>query len=376
MTNKLINNSAYPSESLYNALYGDSPDRRFRYELYDNTNGFKTELDCVLNGGSVTYAYNSEIRRTCSFTVVETSNFNQINFITDRVKVVCDVYDRDTDTWISCPLGMFVLSSATRKAGVGVITREVSGYDLAQQLKRYKHKENYSTVVGGNVIQAVRDLLTAANLTSNIEDKGSLFTYTSLFLIGEEYLATINALLGMIGYGSLFFDGNGVACALPYIPPAQRTPELTYQTDETSLIADGAELTLDLFDVPNVIIVTPSSSEASTTIAAAYAYNDNPDSPTSRVATGEERVMKYEMEDVTTSDQAQAKANQYLVENSQVYQEVNFSTSIVPVHGENNTIQFTHDELGDSALYTEQNWSIPLQFDGVMTHTIRRTIAI
>jgi hypothetical protein len=364
-------------------LKDSSVQTSFRYEVLSKTGLSKGFLDCVAEGGKVTYAYLADIKRTCSFNITEVGNFNIIDFLSDRVKIYCDIYDPYLDIKYAYSLGVFVLTSGSRTANEGVVTREVQGFDLTQVLKNMKHLSVYTVAVDSDPIAIVQSLLTIAAVPHDItpnsnadvsEDTADLVKAERSFDPGSEYLDTINAMLDMVNYGSLYFDENGVARAKPYVAPSDRLADVSYITDDESIIGEGASVSQDISNIPNIVQVVVSQPDRPALIG--IARNDNPDSITSTVNVGEKVQSVTDAQDVTTQAQAANKAYSILADASQIFETVEFNTAIVPVHGENSIINITHTDLGISDNYSETNWSITLKAGTYMTHSARKTVTI
>ncbi|MBK8246399.1 MAG: hypothetical protein IPK85_03230 [Gemmatimonadetes bacterium] len=69
-------------------------------------------------------------------------------------------------------------------------------------------------------------------------------------------------MLSAINYGSLWFDGEGVARATPYVSPRLRAAEFEYRTDDVSVILPDAAQSLDLYSLPNRWVLIVSNSTA------------------------------------------------------------------------------------------------------------------
>ena len=375
----LIFNEAILTPELSSIIYGSQVKERFRYELLNNANSSKGFLNCVMDGGTLDCNYLADVKRKCAFTIAEVGNFNLINFYTDRVKVYYELFSYSTNTWLSFPLGVYVLSSNGKTVAKKVATRNVEGFDLTQVLKRKKHLSRYIVPVGADPIAYARLLLEDAGIAHNIYDNpdttNDVLKAERSYDPGSEYIATINDLLSMINYGSLFMDNNGIATSGPYMSPFSRLIDIEYITDNKSLISEGASLDMSVFDVPNIVQVVVSQPDRPAIVG--IARNDNPDSPTSTVATGEERVfVSSDNEDVTTQDQANVKAAKVLAEMSQVYEVITFVSSIVPLHGQNTILGVTHNDLNLSAVFSETEWKIELKAGGTMTHVARRVVQL
>ena len=374
-------NSAIMTPELSELIYGSQVTERVRWELLNNVNQSKGFLNCVLEGGSLDYNYLADIKRKCAFTVAEYGNFENINFFTDRVKIYYEIFNYFTNEWMSFPLGVYVLSSGNRTVNKKIVTRGVEGYDLTQVLKRKKHLTRYVVPAGADPLVYVRELIEAAGLSHDIVDNADttndVLAAERTYDPGSEFIATINDLLAKLNYRSLYFDNNGIATSGPYSSPSDRLVEIEYVTDNKSIVAEGANLELNVFEVPNIVQVVVS--QADRPLLVGIARNDNPDSPTSTVSTGDERMhVVSDTEDLTSQDQANARAARVLAELSQVYETINFTSSIVPLHGENTILGITHNDLNLSAIFSETEWKIDLNMKsgGTMSHTARRVVQL
>jgi hypothetical protein len=371
-----LNSAAYTPE-IVALVQASQVTARFRYELLNANGGTKGFLNCVQDGGSIDYNFFSDIKRRCSFGIAEIGNFELIDFLSDRIKVYYEIFSPYRSAWLSFPLGVYVLSSATRTVNNKLTTRNVEGYDQTQILKRKKHLTRFVVPVGSDPIEVVRGLIVDAGLSHDIYDNpdvtNDLVQAERSYDPGSEYIATINNLLGMINYKSLYFDDNGIAVSSPYVAPGDRVVEVGYVTDDSSVIAQGANLTLDISEIPNVVNVVVSQPDRPAIVG--IARNDNPESPTSTVSRGEDIVLPVtDNEDVTTLDQANTKAYQVLIDQSQIYEVFEFQTALVPLHGENTMLGITYNDLEVSDIYSETEYRISLSVGDNMTHRARKLV--
>lgn len=371
-------NTSILTPELSALIYASRVNARFRFELLTNANVSKGYLNCVMDGGSVESNYFADIKRRCSFTVGELGNFFMIDFENDRVKPYYEIFSPYRNSWLAFPLGVYLMSAGNRSANDKLITRSVSGNDLTQILKRKKHRTRYVVPSGSDPIVKVRELLQDAGLDSDIYDNpdqiNDLTQAERSYDPGSEYIATINDLLGMINYRSLYFDNNGIAVSQPYVSPQDRIIELGYVTDDASIVGSGASIDLNTDDVPNIVQVVVSQPDRPVLVGTAT--NTNPDSPFSTVNAPENVYVVSDNEDVTTVDQANAKAFRVLSELNQVYQTIQFDTAIVPLHGENTMLGITHTDLGISDIFSETEWRIPFKVGEMMTHSARRLVSL
>jgi hypothetical protein len=381
------------------ALHASNRKLAFRYELLDSTNQTKGQITNVL-AASVSNNALAQIKRTARFTMKEDGS---VKFLSDRVKPYCRLWvppgrilarqfsflqpqfpseyeilreGSKEGGWVEWPLGVFVLSTPPRRTNSsGVVIREVEAYDLLQILVDDKVEDRYVVTAGTNYLTAVKSLLNSSGLTQqNLTATDKTLPADRDWNPGTTKLQIINDLLGAINYRSLFYDENGIAVAQPYVSPDVRASEYTYRDDDESVIFPEVEQGLDLFSVPNkwVLVVSEPDRPA---LMSTYT-NTNPDSSTSTVSRG--RTIVDYLEGVEAVDQValDAKARRLAFEASQVYEQVNFDTGIMPMHSDLDVLTLEFSKLGISAKYVETEWSFDLKAGAKMRHRIRRVVSV
>ena len=277
--------------------------------------------------------------------------------------------------WIEWPLGVFLLSTPPRIVdSTGVIIREIEAYDQLQVLIDDKVEDRYTVGQGTNYIVAVKALLDGAGIINqNLTPTASTLPVVRDWEPGTQKKIIINDLLGAINYRSLWFDENGVAVAMPYVSPADRASEYTYEINEESVILPGVVDSLDLFAIPNKWVLTVSEPDRDP-LMSVYT-NENPDSPTSTVSRGRTIVdyREYEAVDQATLD---ARAERIAFEASQVYQQVELSTGLMPFHSDSDVVTLIHPGLSILSKFGEVAWEYDLRPGAVMKHRLRRIVNI
>lgn len=361
----------YTAAQVQAALHSPVREIHFRYDLLDSTNKLKARLTNVTSG-SIQYSSLAEIKRTARFVVQDDDS---INYLTDRIKPYARLKMPDGG-YAEFPLGVFILSTPPRKAdAAGVVVRDVEAYDLLQVLVDDKVTDRYTVTSGTNYITAVRTVLTSAGITSvNLTATSKTLPTDRDWEPGTKKLHIINDLLGAINYRSLWFDENGVAVALPYISPADRPSEYTYQDNDESVIFPDVTDHLDLFGVPNKWVLAVSEPDRAPLVST-YT-NNNADSPTSTVNRGRTIVDFREYEEAADQDSLDAKAERLAFEASQVYQQVEFSTAIMPMHSDSDVLTLVYFSLGLSDKYSETGWGFALKTGAQMWHKVRRVVSI
>lgn len=191
---------------------------------------------------------------------------------------------------------------------------------------------------------------------------------------GTSKLEIINDLLAAINYESLSFDEHGAAVAKPYVSPQERSSEYTYADDAVSVIAPEVTQDLDLFDIPNRWVLTVSDADRDP--VRAVFTNRDPASPTSTIRRG--RVITEFITDTDASDRSTLleKAVRLAFEASQVFEQVEFETALMPVHSGNDVYRLARDPLAIDAQYAEHTWEMPLEAGAAMRHTARRVVTL
>jgi hypothetical protein len=280
----------------------------------------------------------------------------------------------DRPGYVEWPQGVFLLTSPTRKANdTGTITRDVDAYD---QLLIYRDDvvTNRYAVMAGSVYTDAIEQLIGTQVDKNITRSPLTLPTTMEWEPGTPKLTIINALLNAINYESLFFDEYGTAVARPYVQPADRASEYEYSTDDKSVILPDAEQTLDLFSIPNSFTLVVSDPDRPP-LTSTY-VNNNPASVTSTVSRG--RTIVQYLAEQTAPDQAtlDAAARNAAYDASQVYESISFTTALMPIHSNADVYTLTYNDLGISAKYAEQSWSMTLEAGSTMKHSCRRSVQL
>lgn len=277
--------------------------------------------------------------------------------------------------WAEWPLGVFVLSTPPRKAdATGSVTREVEAYDLTQVLVDDKVTGRYTVAAGANYITAVQTILTGAGLTAqNLTATAKTLPVDREWDPATPKLTIINDLLAAINYRPLWFDESGVAVAQPYVSPADRASEYTYRDDDQSIIFPEVSESLDLFGVPNQIVLVVS--EADRDYLKSTYTNSNPASPTSTISRGR-TIVSWDRVDAPDQATLDAICQRRAFEASQVYQEVEFESGLAPYHSDLDVLTLVYGDLSISSKYEEVGWKTDLEAGAPMSHTVRRVITI
>ncbi len=220
----------------------------------------------------------------------------------------------------------------------------------------------------------VDHLLTEANLPKKITANPATIPVPKEWEAGTSKRQIIADLLTAINYESLSFDEDGYAVVKPYISPQNRGAEYAYADDELSVMYPEVMQEYDLFSVPNRWIMTLSDPDRDT-ITVDFTNND-PASPTSTVRRGRTITSFEQGQDADSESTMIDRVARLAFEASQVYEAIEFSTALMPIHSGNDVYSLEYDPMGINAQYSEVSWSMELEAGAKMTHRARRIISL
>ena len=310
----------------------------------------------------------------------------EIDFYRDRIKpyvaIKMDSNGTDGTPWAEYAQGVFLLEAPGRASDEASIFRDVDGFDQTLILKDNKTTARYTVAASTNYITAVNTALQAAGLTTTnyqLTPTASTLPGAMDWPIGTSYLRIVNDLLAAINYRSIRFDANGVGVAEPYVLPASRSSEYTYNANEDSVVREGVESVVQVADIPNVVILTRNNPDTTTLISTQT--NSKIASPTSTVRRG--RNIVRDIEEVTDAADQTALDNlakRRLTEVSSLLHYVTFKTSLHPFHDDLDKITFIDttaaNALNVSGDFIETEWTLPLSETGDMVHRARLSVDV
>jgi hypothetical protein len=313
-----------------------------------------------------------KLKYRVTLSTTDTTKTPQLHDVT--ISLTGKRFYREEEKWIEFPLGIFLLSSPTRKDENNSVYRDVEAYDGLLILRDDKFDTRYTVRAGTNYRQAVIDILASAGITKhNIEQTDKVLPVDMEFAPGTEKLEAINALLQAINYTPLYVDVYGYFTSMTYRSPSIRAAEYTYKDDELSIIYAGMEEELDLFNVPNKWVVVCSNAEQS--LMSSYT-NSNPNSPTSTVNRGRTIVDYREVTDIADQQSLDAYVQRIAFEASQVYGKLTFETALNPLHDYMDVLEIDYSPLGIKGKYVETGWTMPLKAGARMKHEVRKVVSI
>lgn len=367
---------------------------RFRYFLLDKNENEIGEISHLVESGNIENQAFAEIKRTAKFRLKDSRFIDnngeerEINWITDRIQVfvefkVPDQFEQVEETsnkkeggWVDFSLGIFILSSPTRKEEGRSVYREVEAYDKLLIVKEDKVTERYTIPAGTKYYDAMVQVLTSAGITKySIENDEKTLPTDKEFDPGTEKLAILNDLASDLGFTQLWVDEYGYFRTSRYRPPEEQATDYIYEDDEISVIYPGTEEEMDLFDLPNVFVVTVANPDTEEEFVS-IVENTNPNHPRSIPNLGRRVVRVEEKDNIADQEALDAYTARIAQEASQIFGKIRFETAIMPFHSYGNILQFRNRTLGINNKYFETSWSMNLEPGATMIHEARRTVRL
>lgn len=244
-------------ENVINKLHmiNGSREINFRYDFFNYDEIKIGELDSV--GGRLGLNSLAQIKRNGSFNFKE-NELRDKDWLNDKVQPVFILNNK-----YEFPLGVFTISSPTRKLKRKSIYREVEAYDTTLILLEDKFDTRYRILKDTNYVTAITQIINSAGMWKvNIPSIDVRIKTDREFELGTSKLEAVNYLLKEINYTSVWVDQIGNITANTYILPNNRYIEYSYKNDEMSIILpDTGVEEIDLFNVANKWVVVATNPE-------------------------------------------------------------------------------------------------------------------
>lgn len=329
------------------------------------------ELETIRGQGFVQFDSESQIQRVGNILVRE-KQFRDVDWLNDRVRPVFNL-KMPNGSLARWNLGVFLISSPTRKMQNGEIIRELELYDKNLILREDKLVKRLFYAKNKKYTELIQDLINEAGISQvKIENSSLTLPIGRDFDPGTSKLEVINTLLKEINYRNIWVDNDGYFRVEKYIEPINREVEYSYKTGQLSIIqADAIEET-DLFNAPNVWHITYSNPEQKSYSAT---YENNSVSSVTSILNRNRRIVKIDtIDNIPNSQTLEAVTKRMAYADSQVYSNLIFQTAVMPHHTNNNMLFVDIKELGIEYKYLEKRWRI--NFNGVMEHECKRIVYI
>lgn len=211
----------------------------------------------MTEGSQITSDITATIHRVCSLNVDGDVGETGWSYLSGYVKPYMDIIDPQTLESARFHLGVYVLTTPTRRLGTSPASLNFSGYDLVHLL-RQPIADSYEVPVGTDPAAAAADVVGIAipGAQIRVDASGSLSTSRMTWVLDPTkpvtYYQIVSELLSGIGYRPIWFDWEGVARIEPFTDLQGASPEWTFSVEHAdSLLAEERTQELDLFNVPN-----------------------------------------------------------------------------------------------------------------------------
>ena len=305
---------------------------------------------------------------------IENESVQKVDWLNDRIQPFV-MFQMPDGGWAEFPLGIFIPSTPTRVDSLGQVVRDVEAYDGLVILDQDKFVDRTAFSKGTSYRNAVESILRSAGISKIKMDFPSKNLPTDKeFGVGDSKLQAINSLLTEVNMDSLWVDAYGYFVSDPYKSPAEKNAEFNYIDDELSILVEGMEEELDLFEIPNSFVVTVSNPESAPMVSRVE--NNDPDSIVSIPSRGRKIVDFREVEQMADQNSLNEYTKRIAFEASQVYGRIRFKTPIMPIHEFYDVVRLRYNPLGIDGNFAEMNWTIRLEAGAQMEHEVRKVVAV
>lgn len=278
--------------------------------------------------------------------------------------------------WLSYPLGVFLVSTPTKREEGRSVVRDIEAYDKLLILKEDKIDSRLSFGAGRTYYSCMVEVFESAGESKyNIENNGKRLPTAKEFEPGTEKLAILNDLASDLNFTPFSVDEYGFFQSSQYRSPQEVPEDYVYEDDGASVIIPGVEETLDTFNLPNVFVVTATNPDTDLVLKSTF-INDNPQHPLSTVNLGRRIVRVEEKDDIADQAALDSYVQRIAFETSQVYGKISFSTALMPFHGYTNVLHLRNRALGIDGKYAETDWTMPLKAGAEMIHEVRKVVSL
>jgi len=228
----------------------------FGVELLDADLTVIEDISADVSGGAVSRDNLADVHGTVELTISR-----ELAWGRDRVRPYM-VQSSATAGVTGCRFnqGVFLLTTPDRPLDQLPVTYSVTGYDQLHLLQD-NIGDSYSVASGVNVLAAVTAVLTAAGITAPIlldtsasaKTLAKTRTWPQTSSESPTWIEVANKLLSSIGYRGLWCDWNGAFRSEPYVAPASRPSEWTFDVGDlrVGIVAANRSVSADVWGVPN-----------------------------------------------------------------------------------------------------------------------------
>ena len=330
-------------------------------ELLDSTNAVVSDISSLLAGGTVERQNYANVHGLCKLDIEGALAWGK-----DRVRPYMTLANNGISARFN--LGVFVLTTPDAVRGESPIIYSVSGFDLLFLLQAGPC-DTYVVTAGTTYLAAVQAVLTASGVGASLQLDGTLQSTTlpdsMVWALAPgtdvSWLRIINDLLAAINYRGLWADENGTFRSAPYLAPASRPIEWTFDTSDktTNIVGETRTLASDVWGSHNWwrFVRTPMTVQP-VEGAGIYTVTNASNGRTSVSALG--RTVRAPIQFLAAADQASlvAQGDRFVASEQSISRTFTISVDPLPIAGHFDIVQFNDD--GDSDRCQVTSWVIDL----------------
>lgn len=356
-------------------------------EIYegDGSTPFTVGGEAVSPGlveGSVSVSYGRDERRTCDLTLDnrdgELAHYPG-GFWYDKVVKVFRGVDYDGLRW-AAQIGEFTIDSIESQHFPHTV--HVTGRDYTAWCLTSKFTAATSFSSGQYLVDVIKAIALNAGITKFIlpssTTEPSQLGRTFFFERGTERWKAMKDMATAYGF-ELFFDAQGYLVLRRFVDPALAPESYTFETGAYGNLVSYRKRTSGS-RIYNSIVVTGEATDQIP--VSAVARNTNPSSPTHIRQPGEatglaERVYQYSSPFITTTDQAQAVADNFLKVHSLEEFDLDLESIVLPWLEVGEVVEFLDPDPnpGDPTKFFLTDFSIPMAL-GPMSLVAKRVVIV
>lgn len=358
--------TASPRQALTNAqvttlLTGDRVEVVAGLEKLTTGNVLVADISTELVGGSVTRDNYAIVHGSCRLDITT----DDLVWGKDRVRPYMVLTNNGVSARFN--LGVYVLTSPETKTGTDPIVYEVQGYDLLHLLQSGPG-DTYVVTATTTYLTAVQSVISASGVGVPITIDGTLQTTqvpaTMVWAVTPQgaptWIEIINDLLRAINYRDLWVDENGTYRSGPYVAPAVRAVEWTFDTSNPNTIIIGPEITQssEAWGVPNWWRFVRSRMDTKPIEGAGlYTVTDQTGSPTSINTIGR-TVRKVVFLEAADQAALVSQGDRIVAEDKQNILTYDVEVDPLPIAGHFDVVQLL--DRGRSDKCQVASWELPL----------------
>lgn len=352
------------------SLLRDKPDLHIKsgIELLDQNLNFIMDFTDDLVDGSITRAAYADIHGTGQFNIDTVLPWGRA-----VVRPYMTCYSGSISARFN--LGAYFTSTPEQRLATNPRVYEVECYDILQALDT-PTGEAYSVKKGAKYLTAVQDILDDQGFTKYIMDRSRAATTLPSARVwpleeNTTWLIVINDLLGAVGYRGIYSDWNGYLRCEPYIEPAKRLPEWSYDTGTyTGMMMPDITVGKDYYAAPNKwVAIRNNNVDGATPVEGdgIYTFINQSSGESSINERGGRVITRILAVDAADQDALISRAQISIEADLHIKSMITCNTSPNPLHWHFDRLQITHPDIGLNVQMLESSWTMNLK-TGMMSH--------